>query len=54
MIVGESFAAAADGTRIWWRTAGEGAPAVVLVDGIACAGYIWRYLFPALAARRRI
>ena len=54
MIVDESFAAAADGTCIWWRTAGKGAPAVVLVDGIACAGYIWREIFPELAARHRV
>ncbi|HEX7487782.1 MAG TPA: alpha/beta fold hydrolase, partial [Anaeromyxobacteraceae bacterium] len=54
MIADESFAAAADGTRIGWRAAGEGTPAVVLVDGIACAGFIWREIFPALAARRRV
>src|SRR6266568_628748 len=54
MIVEESFAAAADGTRIGWRAAGEGAPPVVLIDGIACAGYIWREIFPFLAARRRV
>ncbi|GEJ58434.1 alpha/beta fold hydrolase [Anaeromyxobacter diazotrophicus] len=50
----ESFATAADGTRIWWRAAGRGAPPVVLVDGIACAGFIWRDLYPRLAAHRRV
>ncbi|HVI74947.1 MAG TPA: alpha/beta hydrolase [Anaeromyxobacteraceae bacterium] len=50
----ESFATASDGTRIWWRAAGRGAPPVVLVDGIACAGFIWRDLFPRLAAHRRV
>ena len=50
----ESFATAADGTRLWWRAAGRGAPPVVLVDGVACAGFIWRDLFPRLAARRRV
>jgi pimeloyl-ACP methyl ester carboxylesterase len=54
MIADESFAAAADGTRIGWRAAGEGTPAVVLVDGIACAGFIWREIFPALATRHRV
>jgi pimeloyl-ACP methyl ester carboxylesterase len=52
--VEENFAVAEDGTRIWWRAAGQGSPAVVLSDGIACAGYIWRHLFPALAARGRV
>jgi hypothetical protein len=46
MRVEESFAVAADGTRIWWRSAGQGSPAVILSDGISCAGYIWRHLFP--------
>lgn len=54
MRVEESFAVAADGTRIWWRSAGQGSPAVILTDGISCAGYIWRHLFPALAQRRRV
>jgi pimeloyl-ACP methyl ester carboxylesterase len=53
MHVDESFAAASDGTRIWWRSAGRGAPACLLVDGIACAGFIWRDLFPSLARGRR-
>jgi pimeloyl-ACP methyl ester carboxylesterase len=52
--VEEHFAVAGDGTRIWWRAAGQGSPAVVLSDGIACSGYIWRHLFPALAARGRV
>lgn len=54
MNVEEHFAVADDGTRIWWRAAGQGSPAVVLSDGIACSGYIWRHLFPALAARGRV
>ena len=53
MPVEESFATAADGTRIWWRSVGSG-PAVVLTDGIGCAGFIWRRLFPALAERQRV
>ncbi len=50
----ESFAEARDGTRIWWRSTGSGSPAVVLTDGIACAGFIWKHLEPALAAGRRV
>lgn len=47
-------AVAPDGTRIAWSSAGAGAPAVVLTDGIGCAGFIWRRLSPALAKRRRV
>ena len=54
MSADESFAVAGDGTRIWWRSAGRGSPAVVLCDGIGCAGWIWRRLFPDLAGRRRV
>ena len=54
MDVLESFAIAGDGTRIFWRAAGRGAPAVVLCDGIGCAGWIWRRLFPELAGSRRV
>jgi pimeloyl-ACP methyl ester carboxylesterase len=48
------YALAPDGTRLAWTTAGRGKPAVVLTDGIGCAGYIWRRLAPALAADRRV
>lgn len=43
-----------DGTRIAWSSTGAGSPAVLLADGIGCAGFIWRRLTPALAARRRV
>jgi pimeloyl-ACP methyl ester carboxylesterase len=47
-------ATAADGTPIYWTSTGRGSPAVVLTDGIGCAGYIWRALRPALAEDRRV
>jgi pimeloyl-ACP methyl ester carboxylesterase len=50
----ESHAAARDGTRIWWQSRGRGSPAVVLTDGIACSGFVWKYLEPALAGQRRV
>lgn len=48
-----AFAAADDGTRLWVRTS-EGAERpgelhAVLCDGIACDGFIWKYLWPDLA-----
>lgn len=47
-------AVASDGTRLWWRAAGSGAPSVVLTDGIACAGFVWKRLEPALARSWRV
>jgi len=44
----QGFAAAEDGTRLFWGARGEG-PAVVLNDGIGCDGFAWRYLQPELA-----
>jgi pimeloyl-ACP methyl ester carboxylesterase len=48
------FAVSADGTPIAWTSSGAGAPAIVLTDGIGCAGYIWRGLAPDLARRWRV
>ena len=54
----EQYATAADGTRLRFTSTGphqaaEG-PAVLLCDGIGCAGYIWRALVPVLARGRRV
>jgi pimeloyl-ACP methyl ester carboxylesterase len=49
-----NHALASDGSRIAWTSRGQGAPAVVLTDGIGCAGYIWRQLAPELARTRRV
>jgi pimeloyl-ACP methyl ester carboxylesterase len=54
MQVHESYATAADGTNLWWRSAGHGSPAIALCDGIGCSGWIWRELFPRLAQRWRV
>jgi len=51
----EHYATAADGTRLFWTSAGEGdGPALLLTDGIGCAGYIWRFLAPDLARASRV
>lgn len=48
----ESFALARDGTRLYVRHAhGADGVGAVLCDGILCDGFIWKYLFEALAAR---
>jgi pimeloyl-ACP methyl ester carboxylesterase len=47
-------ALAKDGTRLHWTSTGEGAPPVLLTDGLGCAGFVWRHLEPALARGRRV
>jgi pimeloyl-ACP methyl ester carboxylesterase len=44
-----------DGAPLWFEQRGEGpeVPAV-LCDGLGCDGFIWRYLWGPLAARRRV
>jgi pimeloyl-ACP methyl ester carboxylesterase len=54
MEVREGLASGRDGTAVWWREAGRGGVPVVLTDGIACSGFIWDRLFPALAERGRV
>lgn len=51
----EGTAEAADGTLLYVSEEGEGegVPAL-LCDGIACDGFIWKYLRVALAADRRV
>jgi pimeloyl-ACP methyl ester carboxylesterase len=44
----QGFAAAGDGTRLFWGVRGEGS-AIVLNDGIGCDGFAWKYLQPHLA-----
>jgi len=51
----EHHATAADGTRLFWTSTGRGeGPALVLTDGLGCAGYIWRFLGPDLARANRV
>jgi pimeloyl-ACP methyl ester carboxylesterase len=43
-----------NGARLFWTSEGQGAPAVLLCDGLGCDGFIWRYLEPALAEERKV
>jgi pimeloyl-ACP methyl ester carboxylesterase len=54
MLRTDAFVTAPDGTRLHWSSGGEGAPTVVLLDGVGCAGYIWRFLLPDLQRRHRV
>ena len=50
----EAFATGADGTLIHFSTIGEGAPALVLCDGIGCDGFAWKYVVRHFARTHRI
>lgn len=50
MAMRETFVAAADGTRLYLRQkAGPSDATVVFCDGIACDGFIWKYLWAELS-----
>ncbi|NUP11300.1 MAG: alpha/beta hydrolase [Polyangiaceae bacterium] len=52
MQAGEQFVPADDGTRLYVRTRpGPSAVVSLLCDGIACDGFIWKYLWDLLATR---
>lgn len=42
-----AYFTAADGTRLWYGTVGDGPP-LVLCDGLACDGFIWPYIIDHL------
>ncbi|MGB5811703.1 MAG: alpha/beta hydrolase [Polyangiales bacterium] len=50
----EGFIEAADGTRLFYEAGGSGSPEIVLIDGIGCEGFAWRYLQPRLSVRHRV
>jgi pimeloyl-ACP methyl ester carboxylesterase len=51
----ETFVRAEDGTRLYTRTrAGEGPVTAILCDGIACDGFIWRFLVDDLRPIARV
>ena len=47
------FVSSLDGTRLFFGVRGRG-PAIVLADGIGCAGFVWEHLQPILAKDYRV
>ncbi len=43
-----------DGIKIWYQTQGQGPITLVLCDGVACTGYIWKYFIPHFATQAKI
>ena len=50
----EGFVEAVDGTKLFVEELGQGEPALILIDGIGCDGFAWRYLAPRLGTERRV
>lgn len=50
----QDFARTPDGANLFFEARGDGAPAMVLCDGLGCDGFAWKYLLPKLAARHRV
>jgi pimeloyl-ACP methyl ester carboxylesterase len=54
----ESFAHGADGTRLYFHTLGSGdgsvGPTAVLCDGLACDGFVWKYLWDELSEQLNV
>lgn len=50
----DDFARGADGTSIYYRIEGAGDPALVLCDGVGCAGYAWKYIVRSAVERHRV
>ena len=49
----EGWFTGVDGTRLYYRSSGEGMP-LILNDGIGCGGFVWEYLIPSLKDHYRI
>ncbi|CAM3397286.1 alpha/beta hydrolase [Corallococcus sp. ZKHCc1 1396] len=43
-----------DGADLYFQVRGDGAPGMVLCDGLGCDGFAWKYLLPYLARRHRV
>jgi pimeloyl-ACP methyl ester carboxylesterase len=43
-----------DATEVWYQSVGQGPLTMVLCDGVACAGYIWKYFIPHFSQHYRI
>lgn len=50
----QDFLQTDDGAPIWFEVQSDGDPAAVLCDGLGCDGFVWKYLKPLLAHRRRV
>lgn len=50
----QDFLHVPDGASLYFQVMGEGAPGMVLCDGLGCDGFAWKYLLPYLGRRHRV
>lgn len=50
----QDFLHTPDGADVYFQVQGEGAPGMVLCDGLGCDGFIWKYLLPELRRSHRV
>src|SRR6185436_5823340 len=43
-----------DGAPLFYEVRGDGGVPAILLDGLGCDGFIWKYLWPVLTAKRRV
>ena len=49
----QDFFTVPDGAPLFYEVRGDGRPAAILCDGLGCDGFVWKYLWPVLTAKRR-
>ncbi|MBK7860745.1 MAG: alpha/beta hydrolase [Archangiaceae bacterium] len=50
----QDFLTVPDGASLFFEVRGEGGVPAILCDGLGCDGFVWKYLWPPLTARRRV
>jgi pimeloyl-ACP methyl ester carboxylesterase len=50
----QDFFTVPDGAPLFYEVRGDGGPPVILCDGLGCDGFVWKYMWPVLTAKRRV
>jgi len=41
----EGFAKSSDGTKIWYKSMGQGKPAIIFCNGLGCSTFYWKHIY---------
>lgn len=50
----QDFLPVPDGLSLFYEVRGDGGVPAILCDGLGCDGFVWKYLWPVLTAKRRV